>query len=178
MAFLTFMIILHLYSDPCFGQPTMDDADAGMRCSKCIVGTKAREYICSDCTRGGDNADKPFTCRRCDIGASSAQPFLCRRCINTNTNADINSWSDGLTTTTAPSTGDNASREQRLAELRRTLNCRRGYSADFIDEVIEKKYSDGNIQRINARIQEDLRKFPELHCNENNNLQVMLAISR
>ena len=93
MAFLIFMIILHLYSDPCFGQPTMDDAAAtGMKCSKCIVGTKAQESICSDCTRGGGNADKPFTCRKCDIGASSAQPFLCRRCINTNTNADINSW--------------------------------------------------------------------------------------
>ena len=68
MAFLIFMIILHLYSDPCFGQPTMDDAATGMKCSKCIVGTKARESICSDCTRGGDNADKPFTCRKCDIG--------------------------------------------------------------------------------------------------------------
>ena len=79
MAFLIFMIILHLYSDPCFGQPTMDDAAAtGMKCSKCIVGTKAQESICSDCTRGEDNADKPFTCRKCDIGASSAQPFLCR----------------------------------------------------------------------------------------------------
>ena len=143
-----------------------------MKCTKCIFGTKARESICSDCTRDGD---KPFMCRRCNIGPTSAQPFICRRCSNTNTNADINSC-DGLTTTTT--TEDSVSREQRLAELRRTLNCRRGYSADFIDEVIEKKYSDGNIQRINARIQEDLRKFPELHCNENNNLQVMLAISR
>ena len=102
MAFLIFMIILHLYSDPCFCQPTMDDAATGMKCSKCIVGTKARESICSDCTRGGDNADKPFTCRSCDIGASSAQPFLCRRCINSNTNADINSsrpdWIDKLYT--------------------------------------------------------------------------------
>ena len=133
------MIILHLYSDPCFGQPTMDDgAAAGMRCSKCIVGTKARESICSDCTRGGDNADKPFTCRRCDIGASSAQPFLCRRCINTNTNADINSC-DGLTTTTASSTGDNASREQRLAEIRRLLIEIQGQTADRADRFIGKR---------------------------------------
>ena len=168
MAFLVFMIILHLYSDHCFGQHSMgyDAAGSGIKCTKCIVGTKAPEIICSECTRGRDNADKPFTCRRCNIGVSSAQPFICRRCSNTNTNADINSC-DGLTTTTT--TEDSVSREQRLAELRRTLNCRRGYSADFIDEVIEKKYSDGNIQRINARIQEDLRKFPELHCNENNN---------
>ena len=83
---------------------------------------------------------------------------------------DINSC-DGLTTTTT--TEDSVSREQRLAVLRRTLNCRRGYSAHFIDEVIEKKYRKGTntelIQRINARIQEDVRKFPELRCNENNN---------
>ena len=144
------MIILHLYSDPCFGQPTMDDgAAAGMRCSKCIVGTKAQEDICSDCTRGGDNADKPFTCRRCDIGASSAQPFLCRRCINTNTNADINSWSDGLTTTTAPGT----EREQRLAELRRLFIEIRGWTADRADRWIEKRMrNNGGLQFINRLI--------------------------
>ena len=162
------MIILHLYSDHCFGQHSMN-YDAGMKCTKCIVGTKAPESICSDCTRGRDNADKPFTCRRCNIGVSSAQPFICRGCSNTNTSPDINSC-DGLTTTTT--TEDSVSREQRLAVLRRTLNCRRGYSAHFIDEVIEKKYRKGTntelIQRINARIQEDLRKFPELHCNVNN----------
>ena len=155
MAFLTFMIILHLYSDPCFCQPTMDDgADAGMRCSKCIVGTKAQEDICSDCTRGGDNADKPFTCRRCEIGASSAQPFLCRRCINTNSNPDINSC-DGLTTTTAPSTGDNASREQRLAELRRLLIETRDLTADRADRWINirmKKKGDRSLQFINRLI--------------------------
>ena len=155
MAFLIFMIILHLYSDPCFGQPTMDDAATGMKCSKCIVGTKARESICSDCTRGGGNADKPFTCGRCDIGASSAQPFLCKRCINTNTNADINSWSDGLTTTTASSTGDNASREQRLAELRRLLIERRGMPACRAEGWIEhrmKKNRDRSLQFINILI--------------------------
>ena len=77
MAYLLFMIILHLYSDPCFGQNSMGDDAArprtrmsatGMKCTKCIVGNKARESICSDCTRGGDNAEKPFTCRKCDIG--------------------------------------------------------------------------------------------------------------
>ena len=96
--------------------------------------------------------------------------LICRHCSNTNTSPDINSC-DGLTTTTT--TEDSVSREQRLAVLRRTLNCRRGYSAHFIDEVIEKKYRKGTntelIQRINARIQEDIRKFPELRCNENNN---------
>ena len=156
MAFLIFMIILHLYSDPCFGQPTMDDGAAtGMKCSKCIVGTKAQESICSDCTRGEDNADKTFTCRKCDIGASSAQPFLCRGCINTNTNADINSWSDGLTTTTASSTGDNASREQRLAELRRLLIERRGMPACRAEGWIEhrmKKNRDRSLQFINTLI--------------------------
>ena len=145
------MIILHLYSDPCFGQPTMDDAAAtGMKCSKCIVGTKAREYICSDCTSGGDNTDKPFTCRRCDIGASSAQPFLCRRCINSNTNADINSC-DGLTTTTAPGT----EREQRLAELRRLLIETRDLTADRADRWINirmKKKGDRSLQFINRLI--------------------------
>ena len=143
------MIILHLYSDPCFGQPTMDDgATAGMRCSKCIVGTKAQEDICSDCTRGGDNADKPFTCRRCDIGASSAQPFLCRRCINTNTNADINSC-DGLTTTTAPGT----EREQRLAELKRVIVDRGFLTADRADRWIEKRMrNNGSLQFINRLI--------------------------
>ena len=149
MAFLIFIIILHLYSDPCFGQPTMDDgADAGMKCSKCIVGTKARESICSDCTRGGDNADKPFTCRRCDIGASSAQPFLCRRCINTNTNADINSC-DGLTTTTAPGT----EREQRLAELKRVIVDRGFLTADRADRWIEIRMKKNNsLQYINDLI--------------------------
>ena len=137
MAFLVFMIILHLYSDHCFGQQSMgyDAAGSGMKCTKCIVGTKAPEIICSECTRGRDNADKPFTCRRCNIGVSSAQPFICRRCSNTNTNADINSC-DGLTTTTAPSTGDNASREQRLAALRRFLIETRGWTADRADRWI------------------------------------------
>ena len=148
MAFLISMIILHLYSDPCFCQPTMDDAATGMKCSKCIVGTKARESICSDCTRGGDNADKPFTCRRCDIGASSAQPFLCRRCINTNSNPDINSC-DGLTTTTAPGT----EREQRLAELKRVIVDRGFLTADRADRWIEIRMKKNNsLQYINDLI--------------------------
>ena len=89
------------------------------------------------------------------IGASSAQPFLCRHCINTNTNADINSWSDGLTTTTASSTGDNASREQRLAELRRLLIERRGMPACRAEGWIEhrmKKNRDRSLQFINTLI--------------------------
>ena len=116
MAFLMLMIILNLYSDLCNGQNSMgDENDAalnpsrtgmgstggstGFKCTKCIIGAKARESICSDCSR--DDADKPITCRRCNIG-TSAQPFICRSC--TNSNPDINSCEcDGLTTaTTAP----------------------------------------------------------------------------
>ena len=146
MAFLMFMIILHLYSDPCFGQNSMGDDAArprsatGMKCTKCIVGTKARESICSDCSR--DGAGKPFTCRRCNIG-TTGQPFLCRRCINTN--PDINSC-DGVAT----EIGDNASKEQRLAELRRL----------FIEKFrIEKNvdwkvgnYQHYNINQLNKKI--------------------------
>ena len=118
MAFLMLMLMLifNLYSDLCFGQKSMGDEDVaasnprtgmgstggstGFKCTKCIIGAKARESICSDCST--DNADKPFTCRRCNIG-TSAQPFICRHC--TNSNPDINSSCDcdGLTTaTTAP----------------------------------------------------------------------------
>ena len=110
MAFLTtFMIILNLYSDLCFGQNLngmgSTGESTGFKCTKCVIGAKARESICSDCSR--DNADKPFTCRRCNIG-TSAQPFLCRSCTNSNPN--INSCEcDGLTTATAPNPNDNAS---------------------------------------------------------------------
>ena len=106
-------------------------------------GAQSTEIICSECTRGRDNADKPFTCRRCNIGVSSAQPFICRRCINTN--PDINSC-DGVAT----EIGDNASKEQRLAELRRL----------FIEKFrIEKNvdwkvgnYQHYNINQLNKKI--------------------------
>ena len=140
MAFLVFMIILHLYSDHCFGQHSMN-YDAGMKCTKCIVGTKAPESICSDCTRGRDNADKPFTCRRCNIGVSSAQPFICRRCFSTNSNLDINSWSDGLTTV--------PSREQKLAELRRLIIETGG--AHMVDRLVEA-VENSSIESINEAI--------------------------
>ena len=142
MAFLIFMVILHLYSDPYFCQSMGDDAAVslkprtGMRatevkCSKCIVGSKAPESVCSDCTRERDNADKPFTCRRCKVGISPPQPFICRRCFSTNSNLDINSWSDGQTTV--------PSREQRLAELRRLLIEIQGQTADRADRFIGKR---------------------------------------
>ena len=156
MAYLLFMIILHLYSDPCFGQNSMGDDAArprsatGMKCTKCIFGTKARESICSDCTRDGD---KPFTCRRCNIGPTSAQPFLCRRCINTN--PDINSC-DGLETTL----DNNASRERRLAELRRL----------FIEKFGIKKHIDikmGNYQHYSAnQLNNKINYFKNKKCLE------------
>ena len=108
MAFLTtFMIILNLYSDLCFGQNLngmgSTGESTGFKCTKCVIGAKARESICSDCSR--DDADKPITCRRCNIG-TSAQPFICRSC--TNSNPDINSSCecDGLKTATAPCPND------------------------------------------------------------------------
>ena len=63
--------------------------------------------------------------------------------------------SDGLTTTTASSTGDNASREQRLAELRRLLIERRGMPACRAEGWIEhrmKKNRDRSLQFINILI--------------------------
>ena len=79
------MITLNLYSDLCNGQNSMGDEDdaalnprtgmgstggsTGFKCTKCIIGAKARESICSDCSR--DDADKPITCRRCNIGTSA-----------------------------------------------------------------------------------------------------------
>ena len=156
MAYLLFMIILHLYSDPCFGQNSMGDDAArprsatGMKCTKCIFGTKARESICSDCTRDGD---KPFTCRRCNIGPTSAQPFLCRRCINTN--PDINSC-DGV----GMQIDNNASREQRLAEIRRLL----------VEKFTFKKNIDlklGNYQHFSVnQLNNKINYFKNKECGE------------
>ena len=152
MAFLIFMVILHLHSDPCFCQSMGDDAAVSPRprtgmsatevkCSKCIVGSKAPESVCSDCTRERDNADKPFTCRRCKVGISPPQPFICRRCFSTNSNLDINSWSDGLTTV--------PSREQRLAELRRIIIEKGG--AHMVDRLVEA-VENSSIESINEAI--------------------------
>ena len=114
--FFCFLIILHLCSDPILGQSINEKwingqwtgtHAHGIQCTKCIIGAKAREYICSGCAK--DNANKPFTCRRCK-DETSAEPFICRRC--TNSNPDINSRDcsdsgisscdcDGLKTTTA-----------------------------------------------------------------------------
>ena len=152
MAFIVFMVILHLYSDPCFCQSMRDAAAVsprsrtgmsatGVKCSKCIVGSKAPESVCSDCTRERDNADKPFTCRRCKVGISPPQPFICRRCFSTNSNLDINSWSDGLTTV--------PSREQRLAELRRLIiETGRAHMVDRLVEAVE----NSSIESINEAI--------------------------
>ena len=118
MAFLMLMLILNLYSDLCNGQNSMGDEDdaalnprtgmgstggsTGFKCTKCIIGAKARESICSDCSR--DDSDKPIKCRRCNIG-TSAQPFICRSC--TNSNPDISSCDcDGLTTATTAKRND------------------------------------------------------------------------
>ena len=102
MAFLTmFMIILNLYSDLCFGQNLngmgSTGESTGFKCTKCVIGAKARESICSDCSR--DDADKPITCRRCNIG-TSAQPFICRSCTNSNPDINNSCECDGLTTAT------------------------------------------------------------------------------
>ena len=152
MAFIVFMVILHLYSDPCFCQSMRDAAAVsprsrtgmsatGVKCSKCIVGSKAPESVCSECTRERDNADKPFTCRRCKVGISPPQPFICRRCFSTNSNLDINSWSDGLTTV--------PSREQRLAELRRLIIENGG--AHMVDRLVEA-VENSSIESINEAI--------------------------
>ena len=60
MAFLVFMIILHLYSDHCFGQHSMN-YDAGMKCTKCIVGTKAGAAL-PLFDRDGKGGDTCFFC--------------------------------------------------------------------------------------------------------------------
>ena len=153
MAFIVFMVILHLYSDPCFCQSMDDDAAVSprprtgmsaairMKCAKCIIGSKALESVCSECTRERDNADKPFTCRRCKVGISPPQPFICRRCFSTNSNLDINSWSDGLTIV--------PSREQKLAELRRLIIETGG--AHMVDRLVEA-VENSSIESINEAI--------------------------
>ena len=82
--FFCFLIILHLCSDPILGQSINEKwinkwtgtHNHGSQCTKCIIGAKPREYICSGC--GKDNANKPFTCRRCKDG-TPAQPSLERK---------------------------------------------------------------------------------------------------